>query len=100
MAAMSFFVFRGTAKVAKGQDGFIQGKTHGYVCVASQKNLELAIEGANHKAKSAGFIIENVDNGSVRIIPSWRSWLPTCQGRRLREAKRLGTILTLSREVR
>ena len=95
---MSFLVFRGTVEVIEARDSFRRGATHGYVCVAPQDELKLALEAANHEAKKAGFVIKTVD-GSPMLVPTWRSWLPTTQGRALREAKALGAILTLSRET-
>jgi hypothetical protein len=96
---MSFLVFRGTAEVIEGHDGFRHGAIHTYVCVAPEKELAAALEAANRKAKKSGFAIKTVD-GSPMLVPAWRRWLPTYQGRALREARAIGTILTLSRESR
>jgi hypothetical protein len=60
--------------------------------------LMRALEDANGKAKKGGFIIETV-NGSPMRVPAWRSFLPTSQGRALREARQLGTIITVCSEV-
>ncbi|MDR2676217.1 MAG: hypothetical protein LBC18_15475 [Opitutaceae bacterium] len=95
---MSFIVFKGTLKAASDADGFTKGATYAYVCVAAEKDFMRALEAANSKAKREEFIIETVD-GSPISVPAWRSFLPTSQGRALREARHLGAVITVCSEV-
>ena len=91
---MGFLVFRGTAEVTETEGDFMHGAIHGYVCVAFHSDIEGALQKANDKAKTAGLVIKTVDGDIVRV-PVWRSWLPTEQGRELREARKHGAALTL-----
>jgi hypothetical protein len=95
---MSFLVFKGTLRVIHESDGFLKDATHGYVCVVADRELQRAIEAADGEAKKMGLAIATVD-GTPMLVPAWRSVLWTAQGRELREAKRLGLVLSIAQQA-
>jgi hypothetical protein len=83
-------------KVVGESAGLSQDSTHAYICVAAETELQRAIEAAHSKAKEIGLAIATVDGSPVRV-PGWRSLLWTSQGRKLRKARELGVVLTITR---
>lgn len=88
---MNFLIWRGTAKWIEGEGAVV----HGYICVAHEEDLTRALEKANQIAKEVGFVLHTVDDDPM-IVAYWRALLPTEQGRELRDARRLGAVLTLT----
>ena len=95
---MSFLVFKGTIKVIHESVDFPEGSTHAYVCVAAETELQRALEAAHKQAKEVGLAIVTVD-GPPMCVPAWRAWLWTAQGCALRDAKKLGVVLTITKDA-
>jgi hypothetical protein len=92
---MRFIVFRGTVGKSDFKVPPEEDAVHGYVCSSTIEDQVQRLARANELAKTHGFVLKTVD-GPEMEVPWWRAWLPTQQGKLLRETKRLGTLLILS----
>src|SRR2546423_12623374 len=85
---MRFIVFRGTVGKSDFKVPPEQDTVHGYICSSIIEDRVRRLASANQLAKTRGFVLKTVD-GTEMAVPWWRAWLPTEQGRLLRETKRL-----------
>jgi hypothetical protein len=91
---MRFIVFRGTVGKSDFKVPPEQDTVHGYICSSVIEDRVQRLASANELAKTRGLVLKTVD-GAEMGVPWWRAWLPTEQGKLLRETMRLGTLLIL-----
>jgi hypothetical protein len=91
---MSFTIFKGTVGQFDMTVPADQDTVHGYICSTTVEDRTERLSRANDLAKTRGFTLKTVDGPEI-AVPSWRAWLPTSQGKLLRETKHLGTLLIL-----
>ena len=91
---MPFTIFKGTV----GKFDFTvppeQDTVHGYICSTTINDQVKRFTSANELAKTRGLTLKTVDGPEI-AVPGWRAWLPSQQGRLLRETRRLGTLVIL-----
>jgi hypothetical protein len=91
---MPFIVFRGSVGKFDFNVPPEQDAVHGYICSSTIQDRVARLASANELAKTRGLVLKTVD-GPEMSVPWWRAWLPTEQGKLLRETRRLGTLIIL-----
>ena len=90
-------MLRGAARKLTDDGDSFQDSMHKYFCITPILDMTVALQSANTEARSVGYVLATVDGDPI-LVPTWRSWLPTEQGKALRETKKKGVLLVLSRQ--
>ena len=90
---MSFIVLLAEAKASNSHASFEPGSLHSVVAVVRESDLDAAQKTVGADLGEVGF--SEVEYSEARVVPAWVRFLPTSQGRALRQAWKDGASISV-----
>lgn len=90
---MPFIVLLAEAKASRAHASFEPGSLHSVVAVVRASSLDAAQEAVDADLREVGF--SEVELSQARVVPAWLRFLPTSQGRALRQAWKYGASISV-----